>query len=369
MPLAPKLAIATLLLLPLSAAGAPKVWERDGTGPWQPVTQPSATSTQPVSSPELDRIEQLLDARRYEAAKDQAIAWLLKPENKTSPVRDRTLFLTARALYADGNRIKAFYYIDELLDTYPESPLYGAGLEYQYKIADSFLDGYKQRFLGMRILSATDDAIEMLYRIQSRSPGSAIAERSLLRTADFYYKEADYDFAADAFAAFLRQYPRSPKVPVVRLHRAYASLAQFNGSKFDATPVIDGREQLRAIIALYPKLAEEENVAKLLNRVDAVLAQKLLTTADFYRRTRQPAASAYTLKYAIKAYPNTPEAKQAQHDLAELPQWAQAQPGPESVGDDAAQVEESMESMRPTTTPTAGEKYNRLPPVPGSRGR
>lgn len=369
MPLAPKLALASLLLLPLSATAAPKVWEQNAGGPWQPVAQPTTSSTEPVSTPELDRIEQLIDARHYDDAKDRALAWLLNAENKSSPARDRALFLAARAFYGDGNRIKAFYYVDEMLDTYPGSPLYGPGLEFQFKIADGFLKGYKQRLLGMPILSSTDDAIEMLYRIQSRSPGSAIAERALLRTADFYYKEADYDFAADAYAAFLRQYPRSPQVPRVRLRRAYASLALFNGMKFDATPVIDGREQLRAISALYPKMAEEEGVAHLLDRVDAVLSQKLLTTADFYRRTRQPAASAYMLKYLLKAYPNSDEAKQAKHDLSRLPQWAQSQTGPQSVGDDAAQAEDSMESLQPTTGPAPGKEYNGLPPVPGSRRR
>jgi outer membrane assembly lipoprotein YfiO len=208
----------------------------------------------------------------------------------------------------------------------------------------------------------------MLYRIQSRAPGSSLAEKALLRTADHYYAESDFDFAADAYAAFLRQYPRSPHVPHVRLRRAYASLAQFNGLKFDATAVIDGREQLRAIVVLYPELAEERNVPALLKRIDTVLAQKLLVRADFYRRTRQPQASAYTLKYLLKAYPNSVEASRAEADLGRLPLWAQRQPGPETVGEDLNTMDDSLAPLNPAS-PVRPTHEQALPPVPGSRGR
>ena len=174
----------------------------------------------------------------------------------------------------------------------------------------------------------------MLYRIRNRAPGSPLAERALLRTADHYRFDGQFDFAADAYAFYARHYPRSPMTPRARLWGAYCSLAQFRGIPFDATPVIDAREQLRSLAAAYPDLAKEERIDAILQRIDAVFAKKLYLTATYYRRTNEPGAAAYTYKYLLKAYPKAAEADRARMWLAELPVWAQNLPGPTVVGED-----------------------------------
>jgi outer membrane assembly lipoprotein YfiO len=334
-----------LVLLAVSLPAAPgalaqttrRTWEQGPRGQWEEVAAQPAPATQAAPDPQLDRVEQLLDARQFNPAEKLGIQWLLRPQHtpRATPHRDRALLLVARALFGTGERFKSFYYCDELMDEYPDSRLFYDALDLQYRIADAYLDGYKRKFLGMRILSADDEAIEMLYRIQSRSPGSDLAEKALLRTADYYFASGDFDFAGDAYGMYIRRYPRSPRTPRVRLRRAFASLAQFRGLRFDATSLIDAREQLRAIAATYPELAKEENVAEILDRVDASLAQKLLTRADFYRRTHEPQGAAYVYKYLIKAYPDSSESTEARRELARLPESARQVPGPESVGDDA----------------------------------
>jgi outer membrane assembly lipoprotein YfiO len=159
----------------------------------------------------------------------------------------------------------------------------------------------------------------MLYRIQARSPGSELAEKALLRTADYYYSDSQFDLAADAYAAYLRNFPRSPLTSRVKLRQAYSNLAQFRGLKFDPTPVIDARTQLLDLSAQFPNVANEENIQSLLERIDATFAKKLYVTADFYRRTKQPRAAAYVYAYLVAAYPDSPEARKAEGRLNGLP--------------------------------------------------
>ncbi len=305
-----------------------RTWDLAG-GQWRENRTPT---TQRAPEPVLDRVEQLIDRGEHKAAWELALQWVLA--NKTSPNRDRGVYLIARSLYGYGNRVKAFYYCDELLDTYPESDLFQPALALQYRIADKFLDGYKRRWLGVPFFHAEEEGIEMLYRIRNRAPGSPLAEKALLRTADHYRFDGQFDFAADAYAFYARQYPRSPMTPRARLWGAYCSLAQFRGVRFDPTPIIDAREQLRSIAAAYPDLAKEEGIAAILERIDAVFAKKLYTTATFYRRTNDPGAASYTYKYLMKAYPAAPETERARMWMNELPQWAQNQPGPTVVGEE-----------------------------------
>jgi outer membrane assembly lipoprotein YfiO len=290
-------------------------------GKWQPVsTQPAAAHSSAsgiVSAPELDRTESLIDKGEYRTATKRMVEWF--KTHKQPAAMDRALYLMARALYGYGDRIKAFYYLDELMDEHPESPLFYRALGLQFQIADGYLNGYRRRILGLPLLGAEDEAVEMLYRIQQRSPGSDLAEKALLRTADYFYEDQQYDIAAEVYGAYVKSYPRSPLVPRVKLRQAFSNLAQFRGVRFDPTPAMDARAELADIEAQYPKLASQERVPHYIQRIDDALARKLYVTADFYHRTHEPEAAAYTYELLLQAYPNAPEAPTAREKLKSLP--------------------------------------------------
>lgn len=313
-----------LLLVNLARGAEPKTAELRGNR-WVEISGPT---TEPAGvDPELAQIEQLVERKRNREAIRRLIKWF-KTHPATDPVRDRALYLMAQALYQYGNRIKAFYYCDELMDEHPDSSLFYPALELQYKIADGYLDGYKRRFLGISMFHAYDEAVDMLFRIRQRSPGSPLAEQALLRTADFYYADGQYDLAADAYSWYAREYPRSPAIARVKLRQAFSNYAQFRGLRFDATPLIDARSQLAELIAANPDLAEEEGLPAVVSRIDRTFAEKLYWTADYYRRTKQPRAAVYTYRYLLEAYSHTPEASKARRALEKMPSWALDSPPP-----------------------------------------
>jgi outer membrane assembly lipoprotein YfiO len=199
------------------------------------------------------------------------------------------------------------------------------------------------------MLGAKIEATEMLYRIQGRSPGSPLAEKSLLRVADHYYGEGEFDVAADAYAAYIRSYPKSPHLPKVRLRQAFSALAQFRGIRYDATPIIDARQQLADITMAYPQLAEEENLAAIVKRIDEALARKILDVGDYYRRTSKPGAAVYYYRYLIGTYPDYKEARTAQRRLDRMPKSALEQAPPPTqhpVGGNSAATQPARRESR-----------------------
>jgi outer membrane assembly lipoprotein YfiO len=315
--------------------GPTRTWTYSGRGAWTANTE-TAPTTQRVDNPTLDQVDRLLAARQHGAARKLVLDWLKR--HPKAPDRDRGVFLLAEAYYQYGDRIRAFYHLDELLDLHPASRLFYPAMEKQYEIADKFLRGYKRRLFGIPMLGAEEEAIDMLFRIQERAPGSPLAERALLRTADYYYSRGQYELAADAYAAYARSYPRSPVIPRVKLRQAFASLAQFRGRYYDVTPLIDARAQLEVFQAGYPDLAAQEGVAAVLARIDKSMADKLYWTAEFYRRTHEPRAAAYTFRYLITRYPTSPEADRARRQLDQLPQWALATPAPSAAPEGDEQI-------------------------------
>src|SRR5262249_40142121 len=150
----PWMGLVVLILLARQGPGGAQVTSEFRGGRWIDVPAPSTQETTQPMDPALIRIEQLLRDHKNSDATKAAIAWL--KVNKGSPFFDRGLYLEAEALYQYGDRIKAFYYLDELLDEYPESPLYYQALEKQYDIADAYLNGYKRRFMKIPMLGAEE---------------------------------------------------------------------------------------------------------------------------------------------------------------------------------------------------------------------
>ena len=325
-------ALILLLIAPLAPALEPETIELRNGRYWEPVKTPT---TVPAADPIIDRAAEILESGSPSASKSLLLAWV-KKHSRDAALRDRALFLLGVANYKVGQRVESYYNFDELMDLYPNSRYFYSSLEKQYEIADAYLNGYKNKFLGMAILSGHDEAVEMLFRIQQRSPGSPLAEKALKRTADYYYADAQYDLAADAYQIFVERYKRSPEIPQVKLKRAFAQLAQFKGTKFDPTSVINARTGLEEIQTEYPDLARQENVAAIIERIDSSLARKAIQTAQFYTRTHEPRAAAFSYKYVIANYPNSAEATIAKGELARLPKSAQDAPTPPATQPSAA---------------------------------
>jgi outer membrane assembly lipoprotein YfiO len=294
-----------------------RTWEFEN-GSWVDVL-PQEPTPKPINDPDLDRAEHLLANGQYKPAHDILVPWIKAHTNKDAPARDRCLFLLAECFYQYDDRNKAFFYCDELMDEYPSSKLFQAALQLQFTIADAYLNGYKRVFLWWRVVDASDDGIEMMYRIQERAPGSPLAEKALLHTANYYFDDEDFDLAEDAYNTYARRYPRSDQLPHIRMRAAFSSLAQFRGVPFDVTSLIDARAQLIDIEKTYPEMAAEENVPGLLDQIDRDFAKKLLDTAKWYERTHEPKGAVYYYRFLAQAYPNSPEAAEALTRLSQLP--------------------------------------------------
>jgi len=321
-----------------------QTWEfREGR--WLEMAPPAPTTAPVVAEPQLDRAEQLLTQSDYKTAKKILIEWVKAHPNIHTPQRDRAVFLLADVFYQADDRIKSFFYCDELMDEYPESKLFQAALQKQFDIADAYMSGYKDRFLFMRILDEGSEAVQMMWRIQQRSPGSPLAEKAMLRTADYYFNDRDYDLAEDTYNAYWHNYPGSDEVPRVKLRAAFASLAQFRGVKFDATNIIDARVQLMEIQRRYPDLAAEENVQTVLDQIDSAFCKKLLDQGEFYERTQEPRGAVYEYRFLAQTYPSSPEAAEARRHLAHMPALALADPPPPPASGYAPATEPSADAQ------------------------
>lgn len=267
----------------------------------------------PAADPALVNVRQKILHGDGDNAFEDLVDWF-KANSPAAEGYDQALYLAALALIEDGKRIKAFYYLEELLDEHAGSSYYQPAVRLQYAIAESYLEGKADRVLIFPERHY-DEAIEMLFRIQLRLPGSELAEKALLRTADFYFDRGDYDFAEDAYFVFTERFPRSSRIPLVRLKQAFSNVRQYRGPAYDPTPLIDARTQLAQFRADYPGLARDRNIPQILDWIDEQFAEKLLIQARYYARTRAPEAEQRLLAAVLERHPDTEASETARRWL------------------------------------------------------
>jgi outer membrane assembly lipoprotein YfiO len=301
------LALAASLLAP-AALAAPIGWQLQN-GSWVPLVQPSPDSPEGQVA---QMIRDLADNRTKDLIFN-AQQWIKK--NKTNPLMPQVLLLQGDAEVKRGNRYKALFSYEALVNNYPNSDLYLPVLQREFNIADSFLRGYKRKFLGLRIISETGDALELLDRIQDRQRGSPLAEQAGIRIADYHFDHGEFPEAVDTYTDFLKRYPYSQYVRKAEIRRAQASLANFRGVLFDFTPLYDARERLGAVAQAYPQSAEALQVPAIDDRIYQLEGRKNLEIARYYWRAGDRHAAAETYKRVIANWPNTPYAQDARAEL------------------------------------------------------
>lgn len=221
-----------------------------------------------------------------------------------SRYRADALLLKGDAIRAEGDEYEALYEYEEICRRYAGTEAFIPALEREFAIACAYADGLKRRFWGtVRVVDTAEDAQELLIRVQERLPGSELAERACMRLADFYFDRHDMLLAAEAYAIFIENFPRSANVTKARLRLIYSYLAGFRGPEYDASSLLEARAKLRSLKALQPGVAQQVGADGILVRIEESEAAKLLSTADWYLKTGDPISAELFIRRLVQRHP------------------------------------------------------------------
>ena len=252
----------------------------------------------------------------YVRAEHLAGAWIEGHEHH--PLLPEAYLVRGDALNAQASLYKALFDYELIARAYPGSELFVLALQREYQIAQRFGAGYKRKLWGMRIIDASDEAEELLIRIQERLPGSRLAEQAAMELADFYFRRRQMDLAVDMYSIFIENYPDSQWISKARRRLIYAHLATFKGPEFDIAGLREARSRLNELKAMEPSIAQQIGADGLLNRIDESDARKLLGIARWYKRTGDPIAAEMTVRRLVRQYPRSLAINEALRMIGEI---------------------------------------------------
>jgi outer membrane protein assembly factor BamD (BamD/ComL family) len=275
-------------------------YELDALDRWQKVAATDPTGEE----------AQLLNARRAlvqgEASRAKNLANAFIERYPLSRYRADALLIRGDAKLAAGDEHEALFDYEEIARRYYGSEVFIPTLEREFQIAESYAKGLKKRFFGtFRIIDASEDAQELLIRIQERLPGSELGEKAGMALADFYFGRREMIMAAEAYSIFLENYPRSAQVNKARLRLIYSYLAGFRGPEYDASGLLEARAKLRSMQALQPGLAQQIGASSVLVRIEESEAAKFLSTANWYLEVNDPISAEMSIRRLVQRHPKS----------------------------------------------------------------
>ncbi|MEI7835927.1 MAG: outer membrane protein assembly factor BamD [Planctomycetota bacterium] len=337
--------MAYILLLASAASGCgeqPKMpsmpWQKPPALPEAPPThvmgpQGAITAVNPVpGTPEGDSelVRRRLVARQFDQAYAEGEAALVKYAGDET-IREDLLLWVGEAEIGRKNYYEAYERFEKLLNDYPDGRYRGRALSREYEVADKFLLGAKRRTMKILWVSGKDEAIKILEGIADHAPNTAIAQKALMRIADYYYTDKKYSDAVASYDRFLQMFPKAPQAAYASYQAARACRAMYIGVLYDETPLRDAKQRLLDYQESFPVQAREQQVYLQLETIQTLLAEKTYTIGQYYEKTRpspeRKRAAAYYYQQTVREFPTTAWAQRARQSLSRLGIAAPTSPG------------------------------------------
>lgn len=247
------------------------------------------------------------------------------------------LQLRGDALTALGDEYEALYDYERVIKEFPGSTAFVTSIERELDIGVRYVNGYRRKFFGARILDASDIGEELLIRVQERMPGSRLGERAGIELADHYYRERDLNLAAEAYDLFLKNYPGSQYHMKAMQRRVYATIARYKGPRYDGAALLDSAILIRRFRNLYPAQAAQAGLDEaLLARIDESAGAEMYESARWYISQGDEAAARYILNRLVRERPKTAAAGDAYAFLQDR-KWLTGTNAPAAMPESAKQ--------------------------------
>lgn len=300
----------------------------------------------------------MAQARRHlaEDRPDQARTllsnWIGQFERSSNEYLPEALQLRGDALTMLGDEYEALYDYERVIKEFTASEFFLTAVERELDIGVRYVQGFKRRFFGARILNAEDVGEELLIRVQERLPGSRLGERAGIELADYYYRIHDLALAVEAYDLFLKNYPNSQYSMKAMQRRVYATIARYKGPRYDGSALLDSTILIKRFRNLYPSQATQGGLDDaLLARIDESVGAELYESARWYMKQGDEAAARYVLMRVIRERPQTAAASAAYRFMEERgwiekdsdaapknPVSSEGQPAPEPVQAQSAEA-------------------------------
>ncbi len=262
----------------------------------------------------LARVREAHQAGRWKAV-PSAAGPLLNAHPRT-PGTEEALFLVADAEEHRGRPTAAYEVYETLAREHPASDRLRELSRREFAMAAARHAQGKPRLSG-HFFHFGPPLAEVLSDSVRHDPYSEQAPYALLLAATCEYDAGRWEDAEDLLGRIVQDYPKSPWAPQATFLQGMAAFRRCKGASYDALPLRDAEERLRAFLSSNPDGPDALCARRMLILIGDLWAERLVRDAEVYRKLDQPQAAARSLREAAVRWPDSPWGERARQMLEE----------------------------------------------------
>ena len=298
------IALAIFLCLAVTPAYSYWIWTPK-TGKW---TNPKA-QPKPTPKEQFEFAKGLYDIKNYEEAKRE-FQKLLKTYPKAFEAAESQYYLGAIE-EAQENLYQAYQAYQKVIDKYPFSERIQEIIEREYKIAETFMSGYKRKALGVTIPVAENPALEIFTKIVENSTYGPIAPKAQYKLGLVLKGLMRYYEAEEAFNKVIANYPDSEWVGAAKFQLAACRAAVSRGPDYDQGAAKEAKEKFEEFVKDHPEAVLSREAEKNIEQLKDKEAESAFSIAKFYEKQKAYKAARIYYNQVISNYADSPWAAKA----------------------------------------------------------
>lgn len=217
-----------------------------------------------------------------------------------------------------GDYGKAYDAYNYYLTKYPQGEDFDSVVDSMFKIAKLFLEGQKQKVLGIPTTASMSKAQTMFEGIVKNAPFSKLAPLAQFNAGQALEKQGEYPKAIDAYQLVYTKYPNDPVAADALYQVGYVRAREARDGSYDPATNRKAREAFEDFIARYPNSEKVAQAKENIKSLEGGINKNTLDIAKFYDKTKKFKAAVIYYNDVIKSQPGTPEADYAKGRIEAL---------------------------------------------------
>ncbi len=287
------------------------------------------TTADRPAEPEEAAVEELANARaQYDLA--------VEAENAGDLGRATSAYRTVvrrfpRSEYAERSQLKvgelqekagdfqrAFNSYQKLIEDYPNSTEFNRAIEAQFKIATLYLEGERQRVLGIPTLPSMDRARSMFESIVKSAPFSTLAPLAQFNIGLTHERQGDPTQAVAAYQVVIDRYGSSDVADDAYYQIGYVYFTEARKGSYDQATATRARETFEDFLIRYPQSEKTAQAQENLKLLGTKQSTGSLDIAKFYDKQKNYKAAVVYYTEVVQQQPGSEESEIASARIEEL---------------------------------------------------
>ena len=205
-----------------------------------------------------------------------------------------------------------------VVERYSQSPNFNQAIEAQFRIGNIYLNGKKQKILGIPVPTSLDNAVEIFAAIVRTAPYGKYTARAQFSIGLAREKQGLNDAAVAAYQAVVDKFPNDPVAADAQYQIGYIYYAAAKAGTKDQNAARLSKTGFQDFLYRYPRSEKASQARENMNRLEHKQTNDAYAIAKFYDKKKNYRAAAIYYNDVIRQQPGSQEAQHAKQRIDQL---------------------------------------------------